>query len=238
MAQPTYDYIDFMYTALCADGSQIPAVVFTNDPNLPANLEGDSDAKVLYVPGLSSSPSTNTTLRWLDEMEEFLQASTHLIHDSGGEFSSKEAKARFHDVGITTHQIPAAGGAFLNPCDNNFHHDMKQHFYQRPRKSHADMLRAMLYAYAAVKDQNINHYFQHTGIIGNPVTLEHITKLLSEGYHPGKGHEEEHELCLKSYNAWKQTIELINSTTLTRQKLKQLECAGPTGIKWHIHSRK
>jgi hypothetical protein len=104
---------------------------------------------------------------------------------------------------VTTHQVLAARGAFLNLYDNNFHHDMKHHYYRMKRTTHVEMIKAMIDSYFTIPDKNILHYFKHTRIIGKPVTLGYISTLLSERYHPGKGHEEIHKKCQTSYTAWK-----------------------------------
>ena len=53
-----------MYTALVADGSQLPPVIFTSDPNVPENVEERNDAHVVYVPNLSSTPSNGNNLHF------------------------------------------------------------------------------------------------------------------------------------------------------------------------------
>lgn len=111
-----------MYTALVADGSQLPPVIFTNDPNVPKGVEGRPDAHVVYVPGLSSTPSQNITHMWLDLLQKYLEDEPALIHDSGGEFSGKKIQEEFEQLDISSHKIPGAGGAYLNTCDNNFHY--------------------------------------------------------------------------------------------------------------------
>jgi hypothetical protein len=133
--------------------------------------------------------------------------------------------------------VPAGRGAFLNPCDNSFHHDMKHHFYQTKRTTHADMLRAMISLYYTVKEKNIEHYFEHTRITGKQITKGHISTLLSEGYHPGKGHEEIHEKCRASYQAWKKNIRLINIHVRPNETNVVIQDSVLNGVYWHTHAR-
>ncbi len=237
MNQPTYDYIDLMYTALVADGSQLPPVIFTNDPNVPQHVEGTQVASVIYIPTLSSTPSANITTCWLDTVSEYLEDEPHLIHDSGGEFVSKVSQAAFRDIDIHSHQIPAAGGAYLNPCDNNFHHNMKQHYYAKRYRTHAEMLRGMIDAYYEVADKNIQHYFKHTRIIGKIVTKHHIAHLLSEGYHPGKAHEEVHLRCIGAYAAWKKNICHLNNNTHPKKHFECIQDTSTGGVYWYPSCR-
>jgi len=201
--QTTYDHIDFMYTALVADGSQLPPVIFTSDCNVPENVEGRQDAFVVSIPDLSRTPSAEITSKWLDRIEDWLDDETHLLHDAGGEFSSKRAQDDIHMYHVKTHKIPSAGGVFFNPNDNNFHHDMKCHYYQRQHTTHAEMLRHMIDSYFAVPEKNIINYFKGTRVIGLPFTRRHVTKQISEGYRPGKAHKEVYRKCVDAYAAWK-----------------------------------
>jgi hypothetical protein len=239
MAQPTFDHVDFMYTALVADGSQIPPVIFTSDPNLPAGVEGREDAFIIHIPNLSSNPSADTTLRWIDAIQDYISDDPHLIHDSGKEFTARASQEKLEELGVSTHKVPASGGAFLNPCDNNFHHDMKHHYYSnKQRTTHADMLKAMIDSYFAVKESNIKHYFQHTRITGLPMTNGHIQRLLGEGYHPGKGHEDVHEKCIGAYKAWKKNLRQINEGVRSNSTDVDIDDTHLDGVYWQPHSRK
>jgi hypothetical protein len=159
-----------MYTTLVADGSQIPPVIFTNDPNVPSDIEGRDDAHVLYVPNLTSSPSANVTLLWLDKVKDFLSDNPIIVHDAGKEFVNKKVEEEFHHFEIISQTIPGTGGAFLNPCDNSFHHDLKLHYYNKQCTTHAQMLKAMIDAYFEVSDHNIVSYFKYCKIIGKMAT--------------------------------------------------------------------
>jgi hypothetical protein len=224
-----------MYTALVADGSQIPPVIFTNDLNVPAGVEGRNDAFVIYVPTLTTTPSANVTLRWLDTISDYTDDEPHMIHDSGNEFTAREVQNHCGESFITTHRIPAAGGAFLNPCDNNFHHDMKHHYYRKPHNTHVEMLRAMIDAYYEVPDQNIRHYFEHCRIVGKLLTRRYTQKLLSEGYCPGRNHEELHEQCRNTYRAWKKNVRILNNTV--REDVRNFVVSDDTldGVYWYPH---
>lgn len=235
MAQPTYNHIDFMYTALVADGSQIPAVIFTSDPNVPEGIEGDVPGFIVHIPNLSSTPSGDITERWLDVVGDYLDDEPHLIHDAGGEFSSKKITEKFQEKGIIDHKIPGAGGAFLNPCDNNFHHDMKHHFYAKTRRTHNDMLVAMLQSYSEVPDENIVNYFTHCKLTTTNATRRQVSTLISEGYRPGRNHEEMHERCQNAYAAWKKNIRLLNNSVRENYSQHVDDDSTLDGVYWYPH---
>lgn len=202
----SFKWIDLMYTGLVADGSQIPPVIFTNDPNVPEDVEGREDAFVVYIPGLTSTPSQDTTHRWLDKIQDYIGDDPHIIHDSGGEFAGAKIQKEFKDFDISTYTIPGAGGAYLNPCDNNFHHDMKAHYFAIRRQTHAEALKAMIDSYFEVPDVHIQNYFQHTKIIAQLPTRDSIKRLISEGYRAGDAHKEEFTNCYNRYLAWKRNL--------------------------------
>lgn len=235
MAQPTYNYIDYIYTALRADDSRLSLVIFTNDPNAPEKIGGKQVAYIIYVEGLTSTPSAQITLRWVSKIEKSLCPNTHLIHDSGGEFISKTSQNDFRKRKLFTHQIPPAGGAYCNPLDNTFHHDMKHHYYPKPRTCHTDMLKAMAEAYYEVPSTNIQHYFRHCRIIGKPMTRTHTTHLLNEGYRPGRGHAEIHRLCRNAYAAWQKNIRFVNSNVRPNAADLIIPDDHLDGVYWHPH---
>jgi hypothetical protein len=48
---------------------------------------GREDAFVAYVPNLTSTPSANTTVRWLDKISPWIADDPLFIHDARGEFT-------------------------------------------------------------------------------------------------------------------------------------------------------
>ncbi len=52
-----------------------------------------------------------------------------------------------------------AGKVFINPCDNNFYNDMKNHYYKKPHLNYTVMLKAIIDTYFEVKNNNILYYF-------------------------------------------------------------------------------
>ena len=53
--------------------------IFSNCPDVPKDWRM-ADANVHYVAGLTSAPSAELSLCWLDEISEYLDDS-HVIHD-------------------------------------------------------------------------------------------------------------------------------------------------------------
>lgn len=99
LVEDTYTYIDYLYTAIVADGSQIPPVVFTNDMNLPEGMEERSDAFVICMKDLPATPSARVTQAWFDAVKhKYLADEPHIFHDSGGEFIAKTIQDEFREL--------------------------------------------------------------------------------------------------------------------------------------------
>lgn len=224
-----------MYTALVADGNRLPPVVFTSDPNIPRDVAKRDDAVVIYIPNLSTTPSANITLEWHNAVKKYIPRKTHFIHDAGGEFTARKSQDRFKESHIISHQIPGAGGAFVNPCDATFHHDLKHHYYSKTHNTHAAMINTMIDAYYEVPSENIVHYFIHTRIIGPVPTLTYMKSLLSEGYRPGRGHEELHQKCRQAYLAWKKNMRNLNNPARMNWSTFVEQDDTLDGVYWYPH---
>lgn len=102
--------------------------------------------------------------------------------------------------------LPAAGGAFINPCDNPFHSQLKRAYFQVRKKSYPDKLKAILEAYYQPTEDSIANYFEHVGWRGARLTKRQVQYLLSEGYRPGKRHAVIYDEMARVYQGWTKNL--------------------------------
>jgi hypothetical protein len=116
--QREWHCVDLLYSGIVANGSTLPLVLITTDSAVPANIEGDTDAIVLYMPGIKK-PSAATTLAVLDCWKGYLTKGDHLLLDRGVEFKNAKVLEELKSMGVTPHFYPTGGGAHGNPNDNS-----------------------------------------------------------------------------------------------------------------------
>ena len=209
------------------DGTVLPPVIFTDYPKVPKDLEQGTDAKVLYVEGITQ-PTADLTLRWLDEVSEYLDDSPLVIHDRGPEYMAKSVQEDIASRGISTLSIPSAGGAFINPCDNSFNSELRHKFFLESQHSYEDKLRGIIDAYYAPKEASMLKYFEHVGWSGTQPTRRQVQRLVSEGYRTGKKNIQLYEEMEQTYAGWQKN--------LRRKSLKQgmkIKHSPPTNT-WYV----
>lgn len=73
------------------DGCVLPAIIFTNCPTVPADIDQGWEGKVIYLPDMTA-PSADMTLSWLEEVGDCLMDSPLLVHDRGNEFTARDVQ--------------------------------------------------------------------------------------------------------------------------------------------------
>lgn len=189
-------------------------------------------AKVLVIPELRG-PSGETTQRWLDELGEYLQDEPYIFHDNGPEFTATKVCQDFDQLGIRNMPIPAPGGSIINPCDNSFIHDLKQRFYKKERRSHADAIKAMFEAYYEATETSVQNYFGHCCLTGALPTRHYIGWLMKEGFRPSQQHWDFHQTCRDRYLAWKRNVHLPHEDVRPRDEPQQLDGTELDGMYWN-----
>jgi hypothetical protein len=189
------------------DGSVLPPVIFTNYAQIPQNIEGEQQAFVFFVPGLSQ-PTADLTLRWLDTMREYLGDNPLVIHDRGPEFIAGKVQEEFKNQDITSMSFPAMGGAFINPCDNSFNAQLKRHYFHHNRETFTAKLEAVISAYFSSSEEQNRNYFHHVRWCGEPPTRSYVEHLLQEGFRPVNNNEKIYGEMLAKYRAWKKGLRI------------------------------
>jgi hypothetical protein len=205
-------FSDIMYTSIAADGTLLPPVIFTSDQTVPANVQGDYVAHVFAVNNFSGKPSADTTLRWLDTLQEHLAAQPFLVHDKGSEFIADSVQVRLGEWNITNREIPAVAGAFVNPLDNSFHHEMKSKYRHLKHRAHSEMIRDMIIAYYQCCEVSAVKYFKHCLLVGRTPSAHAVQQLCSEGYAAVSPYAQELYRAQNLYRAWLHTLRLWHTS--------------------------
>jgi hypothetical protein len=194
-----------LYVGLVMNGTVIPPIIFTNCSTVPEDIDSGSDGKVIYVPDLNQ-PTAELTIRWLTTVQEYIGKKDLLVHDRGGEYKAQSVQDWCSVKKIETCMMPAAGGAFVNPCDNPYNAQLKKAYFKAQSKTYPEKLKAILKAYYTPQEESIMKYFEHVGWSGKSPTKADVHRLLSEGYRPGRGRERLYEEMRTAYLAWKKCL--------------------------------
>jgi hypothetical protein len=97
-----------MYVGLVADGTLLPPVIITSDPQIPLGIIDGFDAKIVILPSVRG-PSADTTLRWLEEVKDYISPNSIIIHDNGPEFSNQKFNEELVEYNIVHKAIPPWG---------------------------------------------------------------------------------------------------------------------------------
>ena len=202
------------------NGQMIPAIIFTDCDHVPQDVERGHSGKVIYLPEVKA-PSADMTLRWLEEVREYLEDEPLIVHDKGPEYIAKSLKEELEMLGIEEMEIPSAGGAFINPCDNSFNSQLKTAYFQERKKTYEDKLRAILTAYYSPEEEVMKSYFERVGWTGDRLSKKQVQNLLDEGYRPGKKHAKLYEDMNAVYDGWKRNLRTATLETRTTFPHKQ-----------------
>ena len=187
-----------MFTAFCADGSCLPPVIITKDKKLK-----DVDFSPAHVIVLANTKgqSNRATECWFDESKDFLADEPLLLLDNHKSFHSINLNEEMSDFSISVLHFPVGLGCYLNPCDNSLHSLIKQHYRRQQHTSHEEMIVAICDAYYAVSEEQVRHFFAHTGITSH-ITLSVVAKhLLEEGYWYAE--DRDVQIMMDHFHHWK-----------------------------------
>jgi hypothetical protein len=147
---------------LCGDGKLLPPVIFTNSRKVVIDPDDERRLHIVYMPKLNK-PNTQTTLKYLDLMDELLHDS-HVIVDPGNEFVNSEVKTWFANHNSSLHILAASGGAYINPCDNGFNATLIREYYKQQPRNWKQKVKIILDSYFAAKEETIsrNVYYYTT----------------------------------------------------------------------------
>jgi hypothetical protein len=112
-------------------------------------------------------------------------------------------------MGVMKLNFPPGLGHLTDPCDNNFHSEDKNRYYNiisglnLSELGFKDKCESIHSAYFNGKEDSIINYFFRCGILGDEDPKEIGRRLLSEGFYPSSKFTEVHDRQLREYNNWK-----------------------------------
>ena len=194
---------DILYVAICADGSCLPGVVFTSDQSL--TVRDYQHIKVLLVEN-SQAPGADTTMRWLDTSQEYLQDDPVVLIDNLGGHHHKPFLDELENIGVEVHFFPNQGGKYINPCDNSVNSVIRRVYAVQKRRIHAEMLDAIDLAYGAVKEDSIIASFRHCGLTTAEAPAKVVDRLMTQGFLSHGLHRQKIENHMLAYRRWKKNL--------------------------------
>jgi hypothetical protein len=204
-----YNYADLLYSTLVADGTILPPVVITTDPHVPEQIEGGSDAIVLYMPGISK-PSADTTLAYFDAVRDYYQEFDHLIWDRGSEFQNKRVADEIEEIGLVCHKLPTAGGAFADPNDNAYFAQVEGFYKRMPKSNHEDAIKAIISACYKPTTENIRNYWKKCLYTTATASVADVARLISSHWIYDKKRHDLYESYRQEYRHFRHGDRLLS----------------------------
>lgn len=208
-----WKYTTILYEGLVMDGTLLPPVIFTNCPDVPANIEENRIAFVIYIENLQA-PSAALTLRWIDTIQAYIDDSPLIIHDRGPEYMAQSVQEELEQLEVDTKILPATGGAFANPCDNAFNSAFRRLYSENLPSSYFEKLVHIIDCYYAAQESSISRYFRHIGYCGPRPSKKRVARLLNEGFKPGRQNAELYGKMKNSYLAWRRGLRMVESSNV------------------------
>lgn len=229
-----WQYTDLLYSAVVADGSTLPLILITTDPNVPEDVEGESDAIVIYMPDVKK-PSAETTLAALDHWTGYIVPGDHLLLDKGTEFKNKKVAEELQLRQVAGHFYPTGGGAFANPNDNSLFSQVEGYFKRMPKRTHVDAIRAIISSYYRVKDEHVENHFRNCLLTGHSPTLRHVRAMIDRSARAVGARFAEYTHYIDQYYYFKVNSRLLLPDVRRPEGPLQLGASSLDGVEWNTY---
>lgn len=238
-----------VWTAFCADGSCLPPVIFTKDDPGPPQLrnargewytDGNRTHYAFVHRVRKCAPSHLQTAQWVKDLTSpdfnFLGSSSNLILDKAPYHTDSQSSMLWGQLAskynTSFEWIPAAGGKWVNPCDQAIHRELRRNFHrlmvQRPQHHLANLISA----YYAISEECVRGAWRHTRLLSGEYR-KHLSRRETEGYHSSRSWAAQHHLFSKEWDTWVFAHPRLARCLLPDQKPQQLPCSTLDGRKWN-----
>ena len=234
MFKRDWQFVDLLYSGMVADGSVLPLVLITNDKAVPKNVEGDSDAVVIYMPDITK-PSAKTTLAALGAWQGMIVPGDHLIWDRGTEFNNQKVAEELQILRARAHFLPTGGGAFANPNDNSLFSQVEGRYKRTPKRNHVEAIRAMIAAYYSAQDEHIRNHFRNCLLTGSTPTRAQVKRLVEKSYRGQGAREREYQTFRDEFERFTKNSRLLSADVRRRAPPVQLPSSVLDGVKWNTY---
>lgn len=224
-------FVDLLYSGLVADGSTLPLVIITTDPEVPADIEGDTDAIVLYIPDVKK-PSGDTTLAVLQLWRDYINPGDHLLLDRGSEFNNRQVAQELEDLHASSHFLPTGGGAFADPNDNSFFAQVEGFYKRQPKRTHADAIRAIVKAFYNPSETHVQSYFRNCLLTGPSPTLAHVRRLVEKSYKSEGARVAKYTSYRQAFRRFERNSRLLSRDVRRQAAPSQLADSALDGVQW------
>lgn len=132
-----------------------------------------------------------------------------IITDNEKSFNTELVRLEMNFMGIEKLNFPIGLGHLMNPCDNEFHSEVKRRYYGYIKRLNAtnitltERLNLVEAAYFKTEESSILKYFRHCGILGNEDTEAIASRLLNSCLYPAKKFQLIHETQKNVYLNWR-----------------------------------
>lgn len=220
---------------ICASGAYLTPVLITSDQR--DTEESGDEMRILYFKD-RKGPGTDTTKAWFDIVKEEMGDRCLLLCDNLRSYFNRDFQddLKLHNAELKP--LPAAAGAWMNPCDNAFNHELKQHYRKCSRGSHAEMVAAIRESFHAIPDAHVVSYFRHCGIIGDEDPKKVAARLCAEGYWRTEENQEKVRIYSQAYNKWHSDWLRRHDEPTSRPSRKRIAKSSSEDTMWETRKKK
>jgi TfoX/Sxy family transcriptional regulator of competence genes len=197
---------DSIYSLLVGNGTLGGFFIQTKHKRVANDILPHCDSKVLVLANKKRPGETAMLayLEWAVE-KEYLVAGDLLLMDNESSFKTELVQEFLVHHHIEYDYFPPYQGSIMNPCDNSFHKDLKDKYYEflhnKTTMTLSEKFNFARKAYFSVKEISIKNMFAHVGLTsGKPETV--VAKLLSEGHHPLKKNQARYKHQIRTFLKW------------------------------------
>lgn len=223
--------MDVLYSGLVSVGTCLPLILITTDPQVPADIEGDSDAYVYFMPDVKK-PSSETSLTAFQHWRDYFSEGDHVILDRGTEFQNRIIDQELDDMGVISHVLPTGGGAFADPNDNSFFSAMEGFYKRQPKQTHADAIRAIIRAYYHSTEQQIRNHFRNCLITANTPTRKQVRHLIEKSWRDAGARRREYQSYRQEFRRFESNSRLLSADVRRLEPPCQIEEGALDGAQW------
>jgi len=199
---------DTVYTMLVGNGTLSPLYIETSR-KFGQHDKIPPDVHLEYLPRNTFRRGETGVLRCLkfQTRNDFFQRGDLILTDNEASFKTEKVRKFLRKKGILYDNFPPLWGHLLNPCDENFHGNMKLRYWRYINKfynfNYSKKLHCINEAYFAEKESAINYFFRKCGIIGDVQPETVLNGLIFKGLFPSKKWILFHKFQLQCYLEWK-----------------------------------
>lgn len=210
---PARGFPDTVYTILVANGTLAPIYIeskekFSNHLQLPKN-----EGHIEYLPpkGVKrrGEHGVIACMEYQKSVKTFSKGDI-LISDAEAAFDTEDVRDFLASMGVTKLTFPKGLGHLMNPCDNEFHAEVKKRYYQllaglqtsTTKLDKETKFNFIKDAYYGGSEASIVSYFKLTGILGDEEPEHVMQRLLNLGVSLEGTESEIHQSQADAYVSW------------------------------------